>query len=464
MPLVCNEIGEWIEEEVWKPVEKWAKREEQRCEERDCDWWCACCNKWFCWVVSILVPIIVWFVDKALRWAVRTICTFVLAVVDVIVAVVVGLFDIVVGIFTWDWPRVWDGFVRIVGGVLEFALTVFRILYLGDTIDFIRDEVNKARLRNHVRELLEEKYHGEQLETIKDALSVDHGAFGWRLPARAVRTFVRSDFRSDPAQPPDLILWHENADLRLNLKWLTGYDYEEFWRRFRPEVVADDGLSEDELDEYIDSRGTSGKTFRIYCMSEGTLDTKLTVAEEKGRELGLMLHWRKEEAEVKLPEFVRHDESQATQVRMLADVAGRRRKSADAAGAQQDLCTPVAVGVFRYKKELVGLASNLVSAPCPIRDLGAQDASGVTFMDRLPDIAWKYVPIHELGHYFGLCHVDGLDRIMYSPVQSTWLSWWLVPEYLYLSGGPIFTLDEAKRAWNYIVANVPADCLAQRAD
>jgi hypothetical protein len=67
-------------------------------------------------------------------------------------------------------------------------------------------------------------------------------------------------------------------------------------------------------------------------------------------------------------------------------------------------------------------------------------------MDRLPDLVWRYVQIHEMGHYFGLCHVDGLNRIMYTANaienKSAW-DWWLIPDYLYLNGGPTFVFDEA---------------------
>ena len=67
-----------------------------------------------------------------------------------------------------------------------------------------------------------------------------------------------------------------------------------------------------------------------------------------------------------------------------------------------------------------------------------------------------------MGHYFGLCHTDGLDRIMYSPVESSWWSWWLLPKYLYLSGGPTFNLDEAKQVWDYVVEFFSAECLKHR--
>jgi hypothetical protein len=86
----------------------------------------------------------------------------------------------------------------------------------------------------------------------------------------------------------------------------------------------------------------------------------------------------------------------------------------------------------------------------------------VTYIDNKPDHFWKYVPIHELGHYFGLCHVDGIDRIMVSTREKSWWDWSVIPNWLYLNGEPYFSFDEAKSTWDYIVANFTPQCLGAR--
>jgi len=185
----CREVTEWIEEQVEKPIEEWVEKEEKKCKKKKCKWYCLCCNKWFCWIETFLVKVVTWVVVTVGKWVTRTVCEVVAAVIDLVVDLVVGLADILVGIFTWDWGRVWDGLVRIVGGLVEFAFTILRIVLLGDLVDFIRDEVNQARLRDYVRGLLEKKYSGEQLDAIKEALGVDHGTFGLRVRATALRTY-----------------------------------------------------------------------------------------------------------------------------------------------------------------------------------------------------------------------------------------------------------------------------------
>ena len=241
MAKICKEITEWIEEEVEKPVTKWVEKEEKKCKKKKCKWWCLCCNKWFCWIVTFFVKVVIWVIVKVAKWVTRTVCEIITIVVDLIVDIVVGLYDIIVGIFTWDWARVWDGLVRLVGGIVEAAFGLFRIGTLGDTFDYIRDEVNKSRLRKYVKKLLKKKYKGEQLEAIVEALGVEHGAFGFRIAAKALRTYVKSDYRSSDEDSPDLFQWHDDPNIKIDVKEMAGYKYSEFWRRFRPEVVVESG-------------------------------------------------------------------------------------------------------------------------------------------------------------------------------------------------------------------------------
>ncbi len=466
---VCNEIQEWIEEQIEQPVERWIDQLQKKCEEQDCNWWCLCCNKWLCWLAWVIVKVVEWVLVTVGKWVVHTVCEIVADIVDLVVDVVVGLWDILAGIFTGNWARVWDGLLRLVGGVVGFVFSIGRIVFLGDTISHFTKEVNTGRLRNYVRGLLEAQYGGEELQAIKDALGLDYGTFGFRISARAIRTVVRSDFRLRGSDIPELIRWHEDSTLRLNIKELCGYQYAEFWRRFRPEVVGDTGsVSESDIDEYISSRGARGPTFSIFCMDQDTLNTKIDTASEKARALGLLLRWQKDRVLVTKPDHVRQngfDKNASTSLEtFLHTVIGRKLKSADAIGAKNDLCIVPTVGVFRYSDNTNGLTLNLEQGSCP--GLTPNFDSGLTFMDRLPDFVWRYVQVHEMGHYFGLCHVDGLNRVMYTAAErenKSWWDGWLLPDYLYLNGGPSFIFEEATKAWDYIVANFSSECLRVRA-
>ncbi|KAF0192790.1 MAG: hypothetical protein FD165_560 [Gammaproteobacteria bacterium] len=476
MAIECVETQEWIEEEISKPVEEWVEKTEEKCKKRK--WYDP--RRWLCWLVTTFVKVVRWVVVKVGKWVVRTVCKIVGAVLGFVRDFFTGLWDVIAGIFTLDWRRILDGLITIGSGFIDLVATLARIQYLGDTLDYIIEEYNRGQLRDYVRKLLEKKYSGEELDNIKKTLRVDHGAFGYRIPMRAIRTFLDSETPS-PREPgvSNLVVLHEQGEI--NLRELCGFDFTEgFWNRKRYKTLKkglhaggggfgeiDNPISEDELDTYLSSRGAQGPKFIVLCMRDGVLKTKLRAAELKGRELGLMPQWTQETKEVKLPEHIKHKGfdtgvAATSLVNFLVDPIGRQRKVRDANGnlidetaALGDLCTPVAVGVFRYTDTLRGIAACLKGSSCQ----HLHDASGVTFIDNKPDIVWKYVPIHELGHYFGLCHVDGVDRIMYSSRQNSWFDWWTLPKLLYTKGEPSFTLGEAKQTWDYIVAHFPARCL-----
>jgi hypothetical protein len=475
MELVCTEATEWVEEEVSQPVEEWEERQEERCKEYP--WYDP--RGWVCWFVTVLVKIVRWVTVTVGKWVVRTVCKFVTTAIQLAADVLVGSWNVFVGILTLDWRRVVDGLVRIGLGILLGSIRLLRILILGDTIDYIHDEYNEWQLRKHVRRLLEAKYSGETLEQIIDAIRLDHGAFGLRLNATALRTTLDSETPSaaDPTIP-NLVALHEAGSV--NLRELCGFEFNEgFWNRKRYKTLkkgpflaggggfgeVDNPISAEELDAYLASRGQQGPKFIVLPMRDGVHDTKLEAAEYKSRELGLMISFTKREVEVTNARHIVHDgfdtlHADTSIETFLVDPVGRASKQVDAPAATRELCQPMTVGVFRFTDRLHGLAAPLVSSSC---GLMAHDASGVTFIDNHPDHIWKYVTIHELGHYFGLCHTDGVNHIMYSSVQNSWWDIWVIPDWLYLEAEPCFTLNQAKATWDYIVANFDARCLGAKA-
>ena len=82
----------------------------EKCVEQDCDWWCACCNKWLCGFVWVIVTVT--------KSVLTTVCEILGDAFDLVVANVKGGWDIIAGIFTWNRSRVWDGFTQIGGAFL----------------------------------------------------------------------------------------------------------------------------------------------------------------------------------------------------------------------------------------------------------------------------------------------------------------------------------------------------------
>jgi hypothetical protein len=305
---------------------------------------------------------------------------------------------------------------------------------------------------------------------------------------RSIRTFLDSETPSpDEQSEPNLWVLDERNDI--NLRELCGFEFTEgFWNRKRYKTLkkgiavtgggggeVNNPISEDELNTYLSSRGAEGPKFIVLSMRDGVLKTKLRAAELSARELGLMPRWTEEFLEVKLKEEIIHEDDEALEkaalalVSFLTTVVNREPKTKfdnnvavdNTTLALQDLCTPVAIGIFRYKNKARGYSTCLIQSAS---GQGPDEASGVSFIDNKPDKVWKYIPIHELGHYFGLSHVNGVDRIMYSSKDKSWFNIWTLPKLLYTKGKPSFTLVEGKLVWDYIIANFPAGCLGGNAE
>ena len=130
MGRVCSEIHEWIEEQIEKPIEEWENRQEKRCREQDCNWWCLCCNKWFCWLVWVLVKVIRWVVVTVGKWVTRIVCEVVNIILDAVAFVIELILSIpIIGgiirtILNWVTEIIW----RIVG-FIDFLASLIGIRF-----------------------------------------------------------------------------------------------------------------------------------------------------------------------------------------------------------------------------------------------------------------------------------------------------------------------------------------------
>jgi len=182
----CHDVGSWVESTIQQQVEQ--------CIEQDCNWWCACCNKWLC--------ALAWVVVNVVSWVVQTVCEVVLDIVDMTVNIVCGMWDLSVGIFTGDWSRALAGLLEIVGGPLAFTLQILSIATLGTLVGTFVGSANAWKLRNYARGLLQEKYGTKDPEGFRkmvDALGLDSGGFGLRLFGELSRSAIWDrNFRYPP--------------------------------------------------------------------------------------------------------------------------------------------------------------------------------------------------------------------------------------------------------------------------
>ena len=88
MATKCKDVQDWVEEQVWKPVDDWVEKAEEKCEEYD--WW----NPigWFCWLVITIVKIIRWVLVPILTLVIRVVCE----VVNFFVNVATGIVNLLI--------------------------------------------------------------------------------------------------------------------------------------------------------------------------------------------------------------------------------------------------------------------------------------------------------------------------------------------------------------------------------
>ncbi len=454
---VCHEVGSWVESNVQQQVEQ--------CVEQDCNWWCACCNKWLCGLVWVIVNVV--------SWVVQTVCEVVADVWDLVVNIAKGTWDILAGIFTGDWSRALAGLLEIIGGIVVFALQALSILTLGTLVGTFESSVNAWKLRNYARGLLQGKYGKDPktFQQIVDALGLDSGGFGLRLKVTAPRLRVRSDTSHQPDGTPDLFVWVR--DNHLDLKLLAGFNPQRpWWSREWPELVGDSGdVSDTDLDTYVIEHGVGErvKHFSLFGMSKGDMQTRLDCAEQHASEIGLVLQTTIQDTTVESFEQITVDRH-AIQDILPTSPFNRATVAADPAGATAEICKPITIGVFDFvQSDAMGESRWLARYSCLEPDAngsptnGARGVTGAFFRNRRPDLFFKYTAIHELGHTFGLCHVNGLLRIMWSPISTTTWATWNVLWHYYTSGSEArFTLDEGKKVWDYIVANASLQDLTTR--
>jgi hypothetical protein len=456
----CHDVGQWISNNVSQQLE--------RCVEQDCNWWCLCCNKWFCFLVWVIVTVV--------SWVVTTVCEIVADVIELVVNVIKGVVDIVVGLVTGDWTRVAAGFGEIVGGVVAFVLDMVPIVTGGTLVGAFDKERKGWELRNFARDLLDKKYMAADpagFDRMVTALGLDSGGFGLRLDAVAMRTFIRSDFTTQRDATPDLIGWLTTNGL--DLKALAGFSPPPWWSRNWPELIGDSGgISAADLDNYVAMRGRGEgvKQFSLFCMSTSDLQTRLDCADTHASELGLMFRWTVRDAMLTRGDQVLINVGAFTSF-LVNPPFNRTNRATNAAAATTELGMPMAIGSFRFTDGTsMGISAHLQTATCIEADDAGSTAfpgegiTGVAFRYRKPDIAFKYTAIHELGHTFGLCHVNGLLRIMFTnaagAMKSIW-SWSSLWQYWTNGVEAGFILEEGKMVWEYIVANFDSARLQVRA-
>lgn len=555
----CTEVKKKIEEKVRKPVEKWVNKQERKCKRKKCKWWCLCCNKWFCWIVTLVVKVVTWVVTTVIKWVTYLVCKIVMVVVDVIVKIITRiikwLVSFVVCLFTdpvaafksiydiWtvdivedivdfaksllddvvefieDVERLLDALAesfgpigtwllglvkgllnlvkhainivrgiidavqdilfgilkldwcRITAGITNLGVQIGRLILLPVRVPFEigiggpRDNFHLADLRDIIERALNKEF-GDDKERIERSIEL----IG--LYSRPMGLPITIDPRSLCIRS-SVFLQNLHKEGVIDLYRIAGYVSlcDDKWatstKRINGKVVytgTEITVPRSDLELFIEEGPEAVPEFTVYPIKLDNFERYLQVAKRKAYQIGLELSWgRIRDYEITDSTFIplptnKHDE--------LFTEFGRK-------GVGDNLCSVPAVAIFLYESDtLNGLTSWFrpppYKNPCPDSiDNSLQRTkyirkSGVSFRDRVPEYVFKYVLIHELGHYFGLCHEghDGFEYIMFSySAAEEKVTFNTFLEYAMLSGEPYFTRKDAQEVWRWITQVAKDSCL-----
>lgn len=213
----CKQIQDWVETEVWDPVDDWVKSTEQRC--KDYGWW----NPlgWFCWLVTIFVKIVIFVMRKIVTPILRVVCE----VVNLLLELLSAVLNVVLAI-----PFI-GAAIRIV--IRAFVSAVSYVVGLADGIARALGIRITKHLRVHVIPLCEGTvplaYEGHLAQIMRETERI--------LYARA-QIRMHTTFHEPYLNPPENALrLGTNADLIADELWLKGS-----WHQLQTVKLFEDSL------------------------------------------------------------------------------------------------------------------------------------------------------------------------------------------------------------------------------
>ncbi|HWR98216.1 MAG TPA: hypothetical protein VN317_07305 [Candidatus Methanoperedens sp.] len=351
---------------------------------------------------------------------------------------------------------------------------------VGAAVAGTRDAVDMLRLEEVITAAVSGAFGAGSERAVRSLRRVGIGAGTMGLPFRADarRLFLAS--RSTTLNPGDL----HRARI-INLHALAGHfsDCGGTINEPEGEVVysgTDLKVSYADLDAYLSDGPAAAPEFQVFPISRAKFWMHLREARRKAKTIGVLLNWGTigdlqaiSPQEVPLNALERGQRDQQGNTpgdTSQVDLFRRMGRT----GGNDDLAILPVVSHFHYVlgervvngvtrfNEGFGLTSWFrpgTTWRCFGTVAPARGPSGVTYRNRTPDWVFRWVLVHEMGHYWGLDHVNrqcgdrGLDEIMYAPSTGIGLTGSAVYEYLLGGGEARFTLDDARSVWDYITTD-----------
>ena len=382
-----------------------------------------------------------------------------------------GVKDLLIGILSLDPCRMLKGIADIgaglgrvivdTGGAAIVALFAppVAIWLLGGRIlgamgGGVRDQVHRTRLEGLIREQINGRF-GANSETADAA--INKVKLGWPTMGAPFRADARRLYISSEDSRLSAQSLHDSG--MIDLYKLAGYinDCNGGLNEPEGEVVYNGTelrVTYADLSHYLSNGPGSTAPFEVYPITRKRMQQHLEIAKRKARDIGVRLTYdrgRLQAINVAEVPLAATEQDGAEQEKLM----GRLGRT----GSNDDLSIIPSVAHFHYildvtGRELFGLTSWWRPSS------KASNRSGVTWRQRQPDLGFRWVLTHELGHYWGINHDarNGEDRgyseIMFAPSSGGFSPGSDLLEYFLLGGEPRFTFDDARDTWDWILGDM----------
>ncbi len=393
-------------------------------------------------------------------------------------AAVEGAKELVKGVLLLNGCATLRGLANIGSAVVEAGMAVgFGVLApmkaVGMTIAAIRDGIEQGELWKIVRSSIEAAFADDppRITRALNKVGIDTANDGLSFTVAPYRMYVSTTNRI-----PDLRELHHRGVL--DLYALAGYPSTCPRLVGQPlgEVVyagSSVRVSVNHIAAFLAGESDDVPEFWAVAIRKDVFVRHLRVAQRKLRSIGIRLAWRQiveyratSNDHVPLKGADGSDPTgpgQRTQQRIFKDL-GRN-------GRTDDLSIIPALAHFFYTdppaseppqwgqlststNKLHGLASWY--RPTPENADEYVSYSGVTYRSESPELVFRWVLAHEIGHYLGADHdrPDGnprqLDEIMFSPSDGKVLAGGALFEFLLGGSEPRFMLTDVRTVWRWI--------------
>lgn len=368
-------------------------------------------------------------------------------IVDWVRDTVEGVKDLIMGILTLNWCRIQRGLgilnvLRVITSVLRIPAQWF---YVGP-----KNLIDDATLENIIRDAMTTAFAGDSERLARSLKLACIGGYPVGVP-------IAIDARRIAIRSTEFLRTLHNSGV-LNIHAIAGRVSDcrgEFvYSAFTGEVVytgTSTTVSQSDIDDFLSLGPSAVPSFTVYPIKVALFRRYLDLARKKGFQIGLNFTWPSiKEIVVDEARFVPLQSDDGTLGDAVQKDLFRLMGRPD---VNEDLSVVPTIAIFGYASlSLNGLTSWFR----PV--LKDTSPTGTTFRTRFPEVAFRFVPIHEIGHYYGLNHEghDNASLIMWSPQSADKKIPDAVPEYLFLSGEANFNEEDARNTWNYITTTAEA--------